>query len=480
MRKPYPFYQLTYDHLQARLDNPDKRTYTDMRNLFYQLREQFFRETGKKELRKVKDIFANWEWMVNLWMKKKAKELYSDEDFWVRVRDDINIQAHGRAICYTQEGDEYLVTKKRRRHIENTCSFILMCEKLKVGTDVFNALKKAGYKVNYISLGGYAPGDVQDAILSAFPDDTEGFYVMMLHDYDIHGVEILAKVHELSDKILDIGINEKFLEFNEIEHANVDEPFKTKRKKFNVLSEYVDNCGRTTKYSLPYLTESGRRVEIDVIDVRYGTKPFIDYAQHIIETECPEWDLGRIHGMPELDEPDNPFEEMINEFKSKVIDEYYQKQEELLANRKKIVEAVELETTMGQELYSLIEKHIPRIWPDQEDRRHPYIKDLETGYYDHINKRYLEYFDDVINDLQADFHHYTGDVRQGIDEIRKKRDEIQEKVDDAAIDDPALDDLAIDLDCVDYGQKNLENIKPIPLKTHIMSVIDTLYKMLEE
>ena len=318
-----PLMVITYKHLDELIDNPEAREETDMRETFYDMKKRYFDKTGNRDLPKKVNNYNNFTFSVNTWLRKRSRLLLGDVFRWVKLRDSLGIQARPKVLCYPDNGDEeFLVTQKTRHRIGKGCSFVLFCEKLSMGKKVWRGLQERGWSVNYVSLAGYPPGDIQDAVLDIFAEGDPGFYGITLHDYDIDGIQIAGTLNRISDKIMDVGVSEDFLAFTNIDRAPLSEPRGGNGGKeiFKMLHEYVDSCKHTT-YDFRFLEKDKRRVELDSVGVNHGVKPFLDYIEHRLLADCETWDLRRL-GVNEkgLTEPEGALWRALRAAEKKVND----------------------------------------------------------------------------------------------------------------------------------------------------------------
>ena len=139
------------------------------------------------------------------------------EDYWWRVRERLNLWAEGKATC---EGvtEKFLVDKDTRHKVTARCSFILVCEKKSVSRELMEKLQGEGYKLNVVATAGHSSTDVQEVALSIADEmgDNPTFYILVLHDYDLDGLEIYYKLKERYRNAIDVGVGPSFI--NELDY----------------------------------------------------------------------------------------------------------------------------------------------------------------------------------------------------------------------------------------------------------------------
>lgn len=507
------FYDVTRRLLQQRLNTVQTGgvpTWTDLRHFFYECRLVFLREnpTLSEPDSKAQNLYADWEKVIKNWCIGAAESLEIEKDLYWRVRESLNIWPEGKSVCEGEAGS-FLVTKQNRAKVGEKCSFILLCEKKTVSNELLERLQRLGYKVNLVATGGFSPSDVQEAVLQitdTLPEEAD-FYILMLHDYDLAGVQIYFNLAKRYSSIIDVGVNKQFIEFLK-SNVGFDERLiveKVKNKNFQQkFKEAIerDEQGYTLEDFDWLMGEKvgernwqGKRIEIDAVHVEHGIEPFVEYIQEQIQEHCKCWDLTRIGiGDYELIEPSNPYKEAIDSFEHEVSEAYGLKQLELNRNRR-LIDAKIFNALFNEELRQL--KHTflngqkseyGQKWVisirDGEGKLWtvPYysvtgIPDLKANWETMLNTEWKDDFEGDLAELNELVHHYCGDVRYALEDLNEKHYTIQHNLNEAADTEIGFDE---ELEEIEWGKEQLEKIQPRSLEEDVKLAIKALQEWLKE
>lgn len=523
--QPCKFFDLTRRLLQERLDlrlsDPTPRKvdryghfvsppFTDMRHLLYECRIKFLMENPdlSEPDSESKNLYVDWEKAVNNWCRTKTGVFGYDPALYWRVREELNIWAEGRAVCEGETGpDALLVEKKTRTRITEKCHFMLLCEKLTVSRELLQNLQELGYKVNLVSTRGHSPSDVQEAVIevaeSLSDKEIPGFYILVLHDYDLEGIKIYLTLKERFDQAIDVGVNRELLDYLKSK-GGFDERLVSERVRYrNYRSKLRDEIVRgESSYTLEdfdYLQGSpeegrkgwvGRRIEIDAIHVmwkeqgRPGVEPFIDYIQHQIETHCRYWDLSRVGVEPfELEEPDNHYEGALNQLKWAAQDAYKSKIKEVSAAMNTILNVVREALPDETGFWSLAQEY----WVLDHDYEVAFrsldiddLQEVKENFKEEMGKEWSEDFEDGLEGINEQITKYEGDVTQAEQDLNQQFSDLQGELDEAKKDDPDLEEFKEELDEIDWGEDELDEIEPPQLIDEVQKVITRLQDYLVE
>jgi len=416
----------------------------------------------------------------------------------------MNIWAAGRAICEGEAGD-FLVTPDKRENVTKDCSFVLLCEKKTVSKELLESLRKEGYKINLVSTGGRTPNDIKEAILRATEDlEDENFYLFMLHDYDPTGIMLYHELKKYYSKFIDAGVNGNFLQFLK-ENGDFDSRLVEEQclnKQYYVQLE--EEIGESEVYSaedfewlqgVEFIVKDkkgrdkpnwrGHRIEIDAIHVQYGIEPFVEYLKTLISLHCKCWDLARI-GLEEFDleVPDNPFQERLNELEDEIKTEYgrlYRKFEDPLARILRITKNTLIEQKKAfndfASKHGITQKY---SWENEYgltvDKRTEVVEDFE----EHFDREYIHDFSGELDNLNKKVHNYCGDILTAEGDLNEEFDDLQDNVNEFAEEDEDLPQFEEKLKDVDWGKDNFDEVTIPDEKEVIQKVIDKLKERLLE
>ncbi len=486
-KRTVQFYAIMADKLDKRLDLVSQGIvplFTDQRNFFYDCRTTLLNTTNLNEIdTKVKsNKQMAFTGAISDWCKLKCIELGMDVNRWWIIRDKLNINASGKAVCQG-EIEKYLVDYTNRDKMASGCSFILICEKTKVGLDLLKALKEKGYKVNLVITGGLTSCDAKESIIQAvegLEEKAENFYILILHDYDLAGIEIFANLHQYHNRIIDVGMNESFIRF--LKNRGTYNPRLVEERCLNKkFMGHTQEFIKTYKYGLGYSFDYlqgvqqkekewlGHRIEIDAVEVSYGIEPFVEYIEKCIENK--KWDLTRI-GINEqhLTEPTNKYEISYEVKKDEVVELYDEKLTELSATYKEIIDTIKTTLTQPTEFSELKHKHLSDDGVVLRD-----LEPLLDKYSDAIGydwkAEYQRKLDQQVNDkLKC----WDRPVNKAVDDVAKIKTEIETEMKENIENDPKLSEFDEELDDLDCGETELDEIEIPDRKMEINKVIDAL------
>lgn len=510
-----------------------------MGHFFYELRNKFLRDNP--ELNEIdsesKKLYGDWEGTIGRWSRKYFPILSVAS--WWRLREKLNIWAEGKAICDGESG-RFLVDKNTREQVAKKCSFILLCEKQTVSRELLERLKAEGYKVNLVSTGGFSPTDVQEVALSLAEEmvgvDEPTFYFLVLHDFDLRGIEILFNIKEQYAGVIDVGVNseliKRLVEREHLDKNRVAEQCLNKNYQGELKGKISEGDGTYSLEDFEYLQGVeqpngkewiGKRIEIDAIHVVLGIEPFINYINEKIEEECHCWDLTRIgveeYGLNEpeefsLDEPHNCFEDVIETFTTSIREKYSEKEDLLSIPMKNINTIVSLAqekfledfwtikrrfgisynydfSIQGKPLKQKYDEYLSRTYIEnfQEDLdnlngevQEKYERIVEDKL-SKINEQVYKYEGDVTG-AETDLYNQHSDVEDELNEIveglQSECNFLQENLNELAENDPDLGRLNDELKRIDWGENELNNLEIPDEKEVIKTVIERLQERLKE
>jgi hypothetical protein len=472
-------------------------SYTDLRHFFYECRNKFLRENKQftKPDSTAKNVYSDWESVIIAnWCKKHCAEFNIDKDKIWRMREKLNIWAKGKATC-EGEIEKFLIDKDTRDRVTESCSFVLLCEKETVSHELMNRLQGEGYRLNIVATGGYSPSDVQEAVLQVAEELDENeptFYFLMLHDYDLAGLEIFFNLKKRCANIIDIGINREFFQYLKggVDARLVEE--QVKNKKFqNQLKGYIANSDTYTDEDFEYLQGiqisrkiwEGKRIEIDAIHVEYGIKPFVKYVLAKIQKECKFWDLSRIDVEEfELTEPRNPFDSALSKFESTIGRDTTTIKEKIDRPLTLVNDIVRRTTDKFTDQFKILltKYHINHFGYYVSHVDSQEIRELKAEYKGGFDREYAPDFEDELDEINDQIKRYEGDVRKGERDLNIQFETLQEQVDEAPYEDEEATEFEDALDQIDWGKKEFEALEEPDEKDVIDAVIEALQKRKKE
>lgn len=509
---PCRFYDLTRKLLNERLAavlSGATPKFSDLRHLFYECRVKFLKENPdlSEPDSEAKNLYIDWEKVVNNWSRKHAVAMGYTEDLYWRVREKLNIWAEGRAVCQGETGlDPLLVERSTRTRITEKCHFMLLCEKITVSRELLKDLQEKGYKINLVSTRGHSPSDVQESIMQVAEELgkklTHGFYVLVLHDYDLEGIQIYLTLRGRFENVIDVGVNKGLLDYlksrSGFDERLVVEKVRYKNYRWNLKEEILKAETAYTLEDFDYLQGSrddkgwvGRRIEIDAIHVEYGMQPFIEYIENQISEHCECWDLSRVGVEPfELPEVDNRYEDAIHDFTYAVSEAYGRKSVQLHKNRRIIKDNIDLILSLD-DFSELIRSHLGEqektIRFEEEGKTWicPFynvkeVSGLKEKYEDRLKKDFREDFEGDLSSLNSQITEYYGDVTTAEEDLKSEFEDLKNTVEEAADSDFEDSGFQDKLDAVEWGEEELKEFKPETLGDEVRKVIDGLQKWLEE
>ena len=270
--------------------------------------------------------------------------LYLKVEYWGFVLDYLELESGERALIWDPKDfgtkDESKVMSLKGLDDYEKCQFFLIpCEKVEILKAVMKELIKRGYKKGYygISMKGYGTTVVIKLMLRL--RKVRNFRVLMLHDYDQNGLQILFDIMRYID-CRSIGINPDFLETFNIDENIVKEPFKGKHEielykgTISIINELnVDNLlkNKFRRWSKDCREE---KIELNSIaaynlrkdHIRSKVYDLVDCIVEILEDPELPWNINRYrepdYYMPNLNVPyiSRPkfIEDITNEIADKI------------------------------------------------------------------------------------------------------------------------------------------------------------------
>ena len=482
---------------------------TDMRHFFYAIRLAYLIERPNLTAidSQSKTLYQKWEEDVKQWCVYHSGDFGFNGTEWWRVRETLNIWASGRALC-EGEGGSYLVDRETRDKVSTGCSFILLCEKKTISKELSEALRGEGYHLNIVSTGGFSAADVQEAIVTiseSLDNEEPTFYFLSLHDYDLAGVGILRNLKERYEGVIDIGVNGEFLSFlkqkGQFDSRLLEEQCEN-RKFLGALRDWIaDGEGHDyTPEDFEYLQGEqvskkrwiGKRIELDSVHVLNGIRPFVDYVMYKIQSECKVWDLSRI-GVEEfeLEEPPNHYRQLIGSLEDRVGRAYGRKLTQLSRSMNKVIYIIKKTLTQPPEFEELEEKYrgskgsgyVVSGTGDSYTYHMAEVKgvdQIKEKFGEQMKRDWAEDYEDELEEINQQIIVYEGDVREGEEDLKGQREELQESLETDKKDDPDLDRFSEELDDVEWGEEELEAIEVPDEVDEIRKVIEALQKKLED
>ena len=512
------FNKLTKRKLKERLDEYLKGITPreiDNRSFFYECKAEYITTTGDITLDSKatpENLYTSWQISALKEWFKKHKTKIKENEWWWRIRDALNIIASDRAKCLTVNGS-YDITKENREQIMKDVSLVLVCEKGFVAKLVFEVLLEE-YKLNVISTAGFATNDTKDAVVEIAYElvklQEDNFYILFLHDYDLAGIQILADLKKLHNKVIDVGVNEDLLDYleanvSDYDRTNLEEGVLIKKdmrevKEYMItssdytLADYDFLQGTASKFhakdkkgnlrykkkgKTPIYHYVGKRIELDAINGLYGIEPMGNYIIQTIKDKCKVWDLSRIGVRPfSLTEPHNEIQNALFEKEWEVKQKYDEIKEELLKPKNKIIELLKDKLNIGAEFKDLI-KDYWIYYNSFHDYRLKNANDLREKYKDDIELEFVQDYDDDLEKINDQIECYKGDVREAENDLRKQTKKLQDNVNEDSLDLPEWDNFQIDLDIMDSGEDELEDIVANSMESMLTQAIEILTKELE-
>lgn len=511
MPKVCEFFKLTRKLLEERLTllrQEETPTWTDIRHFFYECRNKYLRENPERlEIDSTsKAPYVDFEKTIKRYCQKHSPEFDIPEELWWRLRERLNIWPEARATCEGKSG-KFLIDRENRERVSESCSFVLFCEKRTVSRELLERLRGEGYELNIVATGGHSPADVQEAVILIGEDldDDPTFYCLILHDYDLDGVKILFTLRERYKGVIDVGVNRAFVQYwakqEGFDMRLVEEQKLNKnhqgglREKMRASEDYgLEDFDYLQGEQIGEKRWRGKRIEIDAIHVEYGIQPFIDYIMNKIREECKVWDLGRIGVWKfDLKEPPNHYEEVVKSIENMVGRAYGRKLHKLSKPLNTILEIVTDTLTQPPKFAELEKKYRGEggagwSFPIRgTDERYTYrsaevegVAEIKEEYEEQIQREWAEDYEDELGKINEQVSRYEGDVRKGEEDLKKRRNKLQETLEEDKQNDPDLDPFTEKLDEVEWGKEELEDIPEPDEADDVRKVIDTLQERLKE
>jgi len=422
-----------------------------IRTFFYICRQEFFdTHPGEIEIDIGKGRTDQEVQMVNI-IKQYLDKFKSEFNLlhWVNVRDLLGIDAKERAVEYKhtettptlfEEGEIVEVVEKN--------SFSIIAEKELIASKIHQELNSLGYHSNLIVLEGFSVRNVIKALQEIKKQQevltTQNFYVLLLHDYDISGLQIIGSAKTIYPNIIDIGVNDEFLQTSKINLNDVKESWNPGKRLISWLK----------KQNLPnfkYLFLESNRVEIDPVFWNYGLSPFIQYIESQIKLHCKFWNLNRIDVVPiydwyvEGERPDDweeeisiglgltkirnlidlnttkPFEEKLSEIEVPEL-----KNEEFKELRQNMIEGNKFYDGNILEAGEHIEKQEELLQEKLNEENEEVVKGRNRAKenYEKINKEWEEFDEKVCNKIRESesFKIFMEDAKKVVEQMLKESD----------------------------------------------------------
>jgi len=323
----------------------------------------------------------------------------------------------------------------------------------------------------------------------------------------------LIDLKKLYKSIIDVGVHSEFLDYlKSLPGFRMDliEEDVSINKGASEVEDYVQLSldytivdfkylwGKSThrinpKTGKPVSTkikQAGKRIEIDAIYVEYGIDIFVKYILEKIESECKVWDLSRI-GVDDFDleEPHDYYTGALKEVYEEAADSYEEKYDEVRKPKNNIREIVDevLGTPAGDDFKNLLSKYwgISRINRWNMDENGFTTDDLDTLKEDYKRQMDEDWSEDseyqdkleIVND-KLEF--YTGDVREGEQDLKEQVEKIQAQLEEDKSNDPYLPAFKDELVDIDWGESELEDIETPDEKVLVKDLIEKLKERLEK
>lgn len=459
---------------------------TDIRHFFYEIRNKTLRENPEMDEIDIEaeNKYASYQGNLKNWCEEHAEEFGYSEDPWWRVRNELNIWAEPKAVAYGG-GGKFLIDRDTREKVTKGCNFVLVCEKKTVSRELYEKLSDE-YNVNVVATTGYSASDLKEVVISIAEEldmDEVTFYFLLLHDYDVDGVRIYFDLKEYFDGIIDVGINQEFLEYfgEEYDPRMLEESTVNKKDAENLksriqesdnynLEDYRYLHGKKKESKAEWI---GKRIEIDAIHVEYGIDPFIKYVKNKIGEECKVWDLSKIGVEPfELKEVGGHFEEVERE-KVEEIKKKIEKEKERLDKPIEVIDKArdrakkplqekidEIKKNTGN-IKELIKKETEsdELASRAKDKLKEKVSELEEEC-DNYDKDYAEEYEDELEEINEEIKHWEGeDPSKGEEKLEKKVSELIEKAKEDAEEDAELEEFKEKLEKIPEEIEEIQKLK---------------------
>lgn len=484
--------------------------WTRKRTFFYKCRLEFQQEWNLPEI----DVgganpYSSWGTSVNNWALKHCADLGIKEGRFWEVLGRLNIWPHERGICFRNFGgllQKTMVNHETKEKIKEDCSFIIVSEKETLCQELWEVLNDSGYRGTIIAMGGHNTGTVQSIAAEVSDElqriEAENFYILSLHDYDLDGVVMMMNLRGWFPWVIDGGINRNFLEFNKIDKDHLIRETVINRKDVIELREFVGIVPEYDETDIAMLHGEkvgskkwvGKRIEIDSVYAKYGIKPFVDYIKDQMK-DVPCWDLTRI-GIEEqeLEEGNNLFDEVRNDFNTKVGMAYGEKSVELSQTATWIREVVKDNLRLPIGFSRLKDRHVEETgetgflrYSDEDMEKYWTYNKLNVKKVDEVYDQYetdkdykTEYQERLDEEVNKKLKCWKGDVSTAAEDIKKKVDDLQGDLDHDKEHDRDLEMFREELDKVDWGEKELEQVDPADPIEEIDRVIEALERLKQD
>jgi len=464
--------------------------WTRRRTFFYRCRLEFQNEWGLAEIDLTgKNPDGAWGTSVNKWAANHCADLGIKEGRFWEVSARLNIWPHERGICFRDFGGyikEVLVNHETKDEIMEDCSFIIVNEKETLCKELWKELNDSGYKGTIISMGGHNTGAVQSLAANVSDElqrlKSENFYILSLHDFDLDGLTMVMTLRKWLPWVIDVGINREFLKFNKIDKDLLIWEARVSKKDVPRLREFVESASEYGNEDIAKLHGEqtgpkrwlGKRIEIDSVFDKYGVKPFFNFIMEQIK-DVPCWDLTRIGiEKQELEEGDNLFDGARDDFNTEVGRAYGEKSVELSQTAVRIREVVKNNLHLPAEFSRLHKKYVDETgergflrYSDEETKQYWTYDEVKVKTVDEIYDRYptdkdykAEHQEKLDEEVNENLECWKGDVSTAPKDIEEKVEELQGDLDSDKEQDSDLERFEKELGKIDWGEDDLEEIKP--------------------
>jgi len=286
------------------------------------------------------------------------------------------------------------------------------------------------------------------------------------------------------------------LKFNKIDKDLLIWEARVSKKDVPRLREFVESASEYDNEDIAKLHGEqtgpkrwlGKRIEIDSVFDKYGVKPFFNFIMEQIK-DVPCWDLTRIGiEKQELEEGDNLFDEVRDDFNTEVGRAYGEKSVELSQTAEKIREVVNSNLRLPVEFSRLQEKYVDETgergflrYSDDEMKNYWTYDEVKVKTVDEVYGRHstdkdykTEYQEKLDKEVNENLECWKGDVSTAAKDIEKKVEDLQNDLDSDKENDSDLERFEKELGKIDWGAADLGGIKPTDPAEEIDMVIEAL------
>lgn len=340
-------------------------------------------------------------------------------DLWGQMRDYIKIEA--RQFMETMGYSGNLVVNPRLELDDGTLPYekikdegavLLFVEKGDSGRFIAEELVRRGYKVNVFLSQGLERCNGQLLLweLNERIENGESLPVFSIHDGDIGGFKIYLFLKSLCPSILDIGINDEFLDYTGFNFDMIAEHYESEE---NAIT-YLKNEGFWDRWIEKYID---KRIELPAFIEAHGVIPIVDFIEHKLKGQM--FDLDRImidrcdypKEEPERLEdlyinlwdfgneqfPPDKIEHFYEDYIDKISDEYWRLSNELNDRYWRIRNAVDkLKDNKLEKRYAIIQDNV--------------IDPFEIDNHELLGTDWNEDASTVFEAFRHEHEHYTGEL----------------------------------------------------------------------